>query len=95
MILYFKKNFKLSCGGNELSYDYYNKRQAPCLGASLVFKNDNETVTEYVNFFTDIVNHDYLFASYVLVELILYLNHRFTNMSLYFRVHQFFIENLL
>ena len=35
IILDFKQNFKLSFGGNELSQDYYTKRQVSCLGAAI------------------------------------------------------------
>ena len=45
LILDFKENFKLSHGGNEISYDFYNKRQVSCLGAALIFNNNNKLKT--------------------------------------------------
>ena len=41
LILDFKENFKLSHGGNEISCDFYNKRQVSCMGAALIFKSQN------------------------------------------------------
>ena len=40
LILDFKENFKLSHGGNEISYDFYSKRQVSCMGAALIFNNN-------------------------------------------------------
>ena len=49
LILDFKENFKLSNSGNEMSYDYYNKRKISCLGVALIFRDEtNKEFIQYV-----------------------------------------------
>ena len=62
LILDFKENFKLSYGGNEISYDFNNKRQASCFGGSLIFNYNNISTTHYIAYLSEILNHDYLFS---------------------------------
>ena len=66
IILDFKENFKLSYGGNEISYDFYNKRQISCLGISLMYKINDELKIEYISYFSEILSHDSFFSGNVL-----------------------------
>ena len=102
LILDFKENFKLSSSGHELSYDFYNKRQVSCLGASLIFKSNGIENIQYAAYLSDILNHDSLFSGDVL-ELIIkeiksqfkYIN-IFTDCGPHFRSNEFLcrIKNL-
>ena len=56
----------MSHGGNEISYDFYNKRQVSCMGAALIFNNNNQLKVEYVSYFSNILSHDSLFSGDVL-----------------------------
>ena len=95
LVLDFKENFKLSNGGNEISCDYYNKRQVSCLGAALIFKDGEDIKTEYIAYFSDILSHDSLFAGDVLDRFMDELNcrykyiHIFTDCGPHFRSKEF------
>ena len=83
IILDFKQNFKLSFGGNELSQDYYTKRQVSCLGAAIYYKENNELFCHYISYFSNILSHDSLFSGDVLDEIVYSLNQRFTNIHVF------------
>ena len=95
LILDFKENFKLSHGGNEISYDFYNKRQVSCMGAALIFNNNNQLKVEYVSYFSNILSHDSLFSGDVLELFINELDtkyrsvHIFTDCGPHFRSKEF------
>ena len=85
----------MSYGGNELSYDYYNKRQISCLGVALLYMDNKELKTEYISYFSNILSKDSLFSSDVLDLFINELNekykkvHIFTDCGPHFRSKEF------
>ena len=92
----FKENFRLSNGGNELSYDYYNKRQISCLGVALIFRDEtNKEVIQYVSYLSEILSHDSLFSGDVLDKFFDELSnnfkyaHIFTDCGPHFRSKKF------
>ena len=64
-------------GGNEISSDFYNKRQISCLGIALMYKINDEPQIEYISYFSDILNHDSLFSGDVLNLFINELNEKY------------------
>ena len=102
VVLYYKENFRLSYGENEVSFDYCNKRQVSCLGVSLIYYDGNSIKTEYVAYLSDILNHDSLFSGDVLEMFFSELDQRFkfidifTDCGPHFRSKEFLykIKNL-
>ena len=83
LILDFKENFKLNYDKIEIGFDHFNKRQVSCLGVSCIFKDGNNLTTHYMTFFSDILNHDSLFASDCLEKVFNELNPNFTNIHIF------------
>ena len=84
IVMDFKENFRLSNGGNELSYDYYNKRQISCLGVALIFKDEtNKEVIQYVSYLSEILSHDSLFSGDVLDKFFDELSNNFKYVHIY------------
>ena len=70
LILDFKENFKLSTAGDDVTHDFYNKRQVSCLGAALTFRHNEQEYTHYAAYLSSILNHDSLYSSDVLENVI-------------------------
>ena len=83
IVLDFKENFRLSYGGNEITCDYYNKRQISCLGVAVIFKDGNEEKIEYVCYLSEILSHDSLFSADVLDQFLDELNSKYKYIHIY------------
>ena len=61
----FKENIKLGGGPIEIGNDFYTRQQCSVLGLAVVYKDQVTKLPrlEYIDFFSDILSHDALFAS--------------------------------
>jgi hypothetical protein len=65
VVMDFKENIRLGEGPVELGRDFYTKQQCSVLGFAVVFCDQvsKQPIIEYIDFFSDILSHDALFAS--------------------------------
>ena len=61
----FKENIKLGGGPIEIGNDFYTRQQCSVLGMAIVYREQvtKQPRLEYLDFFSDILSHDALFAS--------------------------------
>ena len=84
LLMDFKENFKVSFKGDEVGYDFYNKRQFSCLGVCLLFNANNVLTCHYLNIFSEVLTHDGLYSSNVLSKVVTHLkNQGFQNINLF------------
>ena len=61
IILDFKQNFKIGDGLIETNQQFYDKKQISVLGFAIYYKdNNNNLITRYVDFLSEILSHDSL-----------------------------------
>ena len=61
IILDFKQNFKIGGGPIETNQQFYDKKQILVLGFAIYYKdNNNNLITRYVDFLSEILSHDLL-----------------------------------
>ena len=67
----FKENIKIGGGPIEITYDYYHKQYISVLGTCIIYKDENgNTKTKYIDFFSEILNHDSKYTSDCLYSLL-------------------------
>ena len=65
VLMDFKENIRLGGGPIEIGNDFYTRQQCSVLGIAVVFRDQvtKQPHLEYIDFFSDILSHDALFAS--------------------------------
>ena len=65
ILMDFKENIKLGGGPIEIGNDFYTRQQCSVLGMAIVYRDQvtKQPRLEYLDFFSDILSHDALFAS--------------------------------
>ena len=66
----FKENFRVGSSPVETNRDYYSKRQVSLLTFAIIYGDESgKKQVKYVDYFSDVLNHDSLFAGRCLIQL--------------------------
>ena len=70
MIVDFKQNYKLGKGPIETNRDFYYKKYISCLGFAIVYKENGMVKRKYINYLSNVLNHDSFYVNNCLKELL-------------------------
>lgn len=62
ILMDFKENLRLGGSAREVGKVFFHKSQVLLLGSVIYFRQNNRIVTKYVNFVSNVLNHDALFV---------------------------------